>query len=285
MIVIYDLWQNCTPAQKLTSWQNWRKKKKAHKSQASVPAEQLAPPKNDVSLFELLFEVGNILFSILYLVNLGCLRLSFVSAETKYMQKNFPWSKTVTEFVNIRIWLFGVKKSAASHFVPEDAYSFLVSWAKFVIFCGSWHEALSAFLWVATIVIETLVGANYNRGEGTKKNLFSLLSEKCLGGVATDFSFPLPESRRRRSSFSPWGSFPNRSGGIRNLGNTPSSRRSLFSSSTQKVPVFCAILPCLQRRNFYGRVSEVNLLLEFFSIHSTRAKTVFLWVNSAFPHL
>lgn len=27
------------------------------------------------------------------------------------MQKKFPWTKTVTEFVNIRIWLFGVKMS------------------------------------------------------------------------------------------------------------------------------------------------------------------------------
>lgn len=70
---------------------------------------------------------------------------------------------------------------AALHFVPEDANSFFESWAKFVIFCGSWwHRALSAFLRVATIVIETLVGANYNKGDGTKKKIFSIC---CLKNV------------------------------------------------------------------------------------------------------
>ena len=103
--------------------------------------------------------------------------------------------------------------------------------------------------------------------------------------MGTDFPFPPPESRRRRSSFSPWFSFPDCCGGLRNLGNAPSSWRTLFSSSAQKVPLFCAILPCIERGDFYGRLSEVNLLLDFFSMNPARVKTVFFWVNSTSPHL
>lgn len=72
------------------------------------------------------------------------------------------------------------------------------------------------------------------------------------------FFFSLPETRRRRSSFSPRVSFPNCTGDIRDLGSVPSSWRTLFSSSAQDVPLCCAILPCIQRGSFYGRISKVN---------------------------
>lgn len=72
---------------------------------------QLAPPKNDVSLFELLFEVG-FFFSYSSFGEFGLFETLICQCRDKiHAKKNFPWSKTVTEFVNIRIWLFGVKIS------------------------------------------------------------------------------------------------------------------------------------------------------------------------------
>lgn len=88
------------------------------------------------------------------------------------------------------------------------------------------------------------------------------------------FLFHLPETWGRRGIFPPWFSFPNCCGALRNLGITPSSRRHLFSSPAQKVPIFCAILPCSERRDFYGRVSEVNVLLDFFCMNLAGVKTI-----------
>lgn len=96
------------------------------------------------------------------------------------------------------------------------------------------------------------------------------------------FLFHLPETWGRRGIFPPWFSFPNCCGALRNLGITPSSRRHLFSSPAQKVPLFCAILPCSERRDFYGRISEVNVLLDFFCMNLARVKRLFS-VNSTSP--